>query len=49
MRCYEGKNRDYEKLFAEGAVPNLPGKTSTAARVYLRVREGTEDVSRAYM
>ena len=45
---YEGEHRDYEQLFYEGAVPILPGKTSSSARVYIRVRESVDEVRARY-
>lgn len=45
---YEGKDRDYEKLFCDAVRPKLPGKSSALARIYVQVREGTEKITACY-
>lgn len=48
LAFYEGRQLDYEKMFYGAAEPILPGKTKTAARIYLQVREGTRQVTASY-
>lgn len=47
-RTYEGERLDYEGLFSEGAVPNLPGKTKSKARIYIQTRERVEELVAQY-